>query len=60
MSPHKLPTHFRANDVICSLLLRATQTCRRTCGQCESTIRGRHCYAAWATHYRSRLCHAFL
>jgi len=37
MSPHKLPTHFRANDVICSLLLRATQTCRRTCGQCERT-----------------------
>ena len=29
---------FSANDVICSLLLRATQTCRRTCGQCESTI----------------------
>jgi len=30
-------THFRANDVICSLLLRATQTCCRTCGQCERT-----------------------
>jgi len=35
---NKLPTHFRANDVICSLLLCATQTCCHTCGQCESTI----------------------
>jgi len=33
----QVATHFRANDVICSLLLRATQTCRRTCGQCERT-----------------------
>jgi len=30
-------THFRANDVICSLVLRATQTCCHTCGQCERT-----------------------
>ena len=38
--PHvatQVATHFRANDVICSLLLRATQTCRHRCGQCERT-----------------------
>ena len=54
--PHveqQVATHFPANDVICSLLLRATQTCCRTCGQCESTITRVRIAFSRASHSRA-------